>query len=139
MGIYLVKKMSYFIFGNCPISVPPVLDTTPCMYQMLTYEDCIGEAKVMQQEIIHPNWPTMYPRMLTDGKLLELDMSKADQLTIWQATYMRPLTSKNKQYLWECEEERFVYKSCLRKMIGLQRSAKHTSWDNAEVANIQLT
>ena len=51
---------------------------------------------------------------------------------------MRPLTKKNKQYLYECEEERFVFKSCLRKVISLQRTDKHTSWDTAEVANLQL-
>lgn len=26
----------------------------------------------MQIEVIHPNWPTVYPRLLTDGKLLEI-------------------------------------------------------------------
>jgi hypothetical protein len=30
--------MSYFHFGNVSASVPPVLDTTPCMGQMLDYE-----------------------------------------------------------------------------------------------------
>jgi hypothetical protein len=30
-------------------------------------------ARVPQLEVIHPNWPTMYPRLLTDGKLVELD------------------------------------------------------------------
>ena len=24
----------------------------------------------MQQEVIHPNWPSIWPRLLTDGKLL---------------------------------------------------------------------
>ena len=52
---------------------------------------------------------------------------------------MRPLTKKNKQYLWECEEERYVFKACLRSVIGLKRTEKHTSWDTAEVANMQLT
>ena len=51
----------------------------------------------------------------------------------------RALTKKNKQYLWECEEERFVFKACLRKVIGLKRTSKHTSWDTAEVSNLQLT
>ena len=27
----------------------------------------------MQTEVIHPNWPTMFPRLLTDGKLLDID------------------------------------------------------------------
>ena len=49
---------------------------------------------------------------------------------------MRPLTKKNKQYLWECEEERFVYKACLREVIALKRTEKHTSWQTAEVANM---
>lgn len=52
---------------------------------------------------------------------------------------MRKLTKKNKQYLWECEEERFVYKACLRKLISLNRTEKHRSWNTAEVANLQLT
>jgi len=51
----------------------------------------------------------------------------------------RPLTKKSKQYLYECEEERFVYKACLRELIGLKRTDKHTSWETAEVANLQFT
>ena len=109
--------MSYITFGNVPISVPPVLDTTPCMQPMLQYEDCIADAGVMHQEVIHPNWPTMFPRMLTDGKLIDFDVSKYEKPSIWQTVYMRPLTKKNKQYLWECEEERFVYKACLRELL----------------------
>ena len=46
-------------------------------------------------------------------------------------TYMMPLTKKNKQFLWECEQERFVYKACLRKLSSLVRTTKHTSWDTA--------
>jgi hypothetical protein len=41
---------------------------------------------------------------------------------------MRPLTKKNKQYLYECEEERKVYKACLRTVLGLKRTEKHTNW-----------
>jgi hypothetical protein len=52
---------------------------------------------------------------------------------------MRPLTKKNKQFLWECEEERFVFKACLREVIKLHRTERHTSWDTAEVSNLQLT
>lgn len=29
-------------------------------------------SRVKQQEVLHPNWPTMYPRLLTDGKLIEI-------------------------------------------------------------------
>jgi hypothetical protein len=53
--------------------------------------------------------------------------------------HLRPLTKKNKNFLWECEEERFTFKACLRKLSGLKRSSKHTSWDTAQVANLQLT
>lgn len=35
--------MSFLYFGNTPASVPPVLDTSPCMKEMLTYQDCIYE------------------------------------------------------------------------------------------------
>lgn len=35
--------MSFLFFGNVPASVPPVLDTTPCLNEMLNYEDCVFE------------------------------------------------------------------------------------------------
>lgn len=35
--------MSWIMFGNVATSVPAVLDTTPCMNQMLNYEDCVHE------------------------------------------------------------------------------------------------
>ena len=35
--------MSFLYFGNTPASVPPVFDTTPCMKEMLNYEDCVYE------------------------------------------------------------------------------------------------
>ena len=37
--------MSFFYMANCAASVPPVLDTTPCMKQMLDYEDCVVDGK----------------------------------------------------------------------------------------------
>ncbi len=49
------------------------------------------------------------------------------------------LTDKNFQMLYECEEERMVYKSCLRKLITLKRSIKHTSWDTADVSALYLS
>ncbi|KRX09188.1 hypothetical protein PPERSA_05857 [Pseudocohnilembus persalinus] len=125
--------------ANCAISVPPQLDTTPCMKQMLDYEDCVVDAQVPQQEVIHPQWPTMWPRLLTDGKLLEFDKIPFNPENVYNYTYQRPLTKKNKQYLYECEEERKVYKACLREVISLKRTPKHTSWSTAEVSNIQLS
>lgn len=35
--------MSFLYFGNVPASVPPVFDTSPCMKEMLQYEDCVFE------------------------------------------------------------------------------------------------
>jgi len=35
--------MALFYLANCPASVPAVMDTTPCMKEMLNYEDCVGE------------------------------------------------------------------------------------------------
>lgn len=96
----------------------------------------------MQQEVVHPNWPTLFPRLLTDGKLIETGEEEPQLIfknDVYNLPFLRPLTKKNKQYLWECEQERFVYKSCLRKVIDLKRTAKHTSWETAEVANLQLT
>ena len=66
-------------------------------------------------------------------------MDQLNYLTPHDYAYLRPLTKKNKQFLWECEEERFLFKACLRKLSGLERSKKHTSWNTAEVANLQLT
>ena len=50
-----------------------------------------------------------------------------------------PLTARQKQLLYECEEERMVVKACLRELIKLKKSAKHTSWDTAEAANMSLS
>ena len=41
-----------------------------------------------------------------------------------------------KQLLYECEEERMLVKACLRELIKLKRSIKHTSWDTADAANM---
>lgn len=40
---FCYKFMSFLYFGNTPASVPPVFDTTPCMKEMLNYEDCVYE------------------------------------------------------------------------------------------------
>lgn len=48
------------------------------------------------------------------------------------------LTDNHFQMLYECEEERMVYKSCLRKLISLKRSIKHTSWETADVSALYL-
>ena len=40
--------------------------------------------------------------------------------------------------LYECEEERVVVKACLRELVKLRKTSKHTSWDTAEAANMAL-
>lgn len=70
--------MSYFYFHNLSISVPPVKDTTPCMESMLDYEDCIYDSDVKHLELVHPNWPTMFPRLLTDGHVSKNEYYKYD-------------------------------------------------------------
>jgi len=90
-------------------------------------------------EVIHAAWPSLWPRLLTDGKLLEIKPENMIYQLPDDYTHMRPLTKKNKQFLWECEEERFVFKACLRKLSSLHRTTKHTSWDTAPVSNLHLS
>ena len=96
------------------------------------------ESEFENLELVHPNWPTIWPRLLTDGKLKDNNEQNQSIRDIIESQSV-PLSNKVKQYLWECEKERFTYKACLRKVIGLRRSSKHTSWNTAEVANLQLT
>lgn len=49
------------------------------------------------------------------------------------------MTEKHFQMLYECEEERHVFKACLRKLISLKKTSKHTSWDTADVSSLYLT
>lgn len=43
------------------------------------------------------------------------------------------------QMLYECEEERFVYKACLRELVSLKKSKKHSSWDTGDISSLYLT
>ena len=127
------------MFGEGATSDPPVKDTTPCMDAMINYENCIQEADFNHLEVIHPSWPSLWPRLLTDGKLMDVENHPDEKIQELLNKNNIPLSKKVKQYLWECEHERFVFKSCLRKVIGLERTKKHTSWNTAEVSNLQLT
>lgn len=132
--------MSFLVYTNVPISVPRVKDTTPCLETMLEYEDCVYDAQSKHLEVYHPNWPSMWPRLLTDGKIgpdqIYIDPVSEEEVDL---TENFPLSNKEKQYLWECEAERFTFKGCLRRVIGMERSGRHTSWNTAEVANLQFT
>ena len=41
--------------------------------------------------------------------------------------------------IYECEEERMVFKACMRKVLSLKKSDKHTSWNTADVSALYLT
>lgn len=89
--------MSFIVYGNVPISVPKVKDTTPCIDQMLDYEDCIYDAQPKHLEVVHPNWPSMWPRLLTDGKIqgdsIFIDPETEEEINV---TENFPLSKKEK-------------------------------------------
>ena len=120
--------MSSLYAWNLPLSVPPVHDTTPCMDYMLAYEECLVDAVPRHMEVFHPNWPTMWPRLLTDGKLRPdlMDNNQLEKGPISSKSYRwnQPVGESVKEKLWECEEERFLYKACLRKVLDLQNDSR---------------
>jgi len=135
--------MSFFGFMSSPVSIPPVFDTTPCLEHMLEYEDCVTDAGSERREYYMPTWPTLWGWLPTGKTPYSIDPRPFDpalnenfQKDVF--SLYTPLTTKQKQMLYECEEERLVFKACLRKLVTLERSEKHTSWDTAEVANITL-
>ena len=91
-----------------------------------------------------PAWPTMYPA-LQDGKVNEKfdtrprDMIWTDGAEKDRLADTNALTSRQKQLLYECEEERVVIKACLRDLVKLKRHSKMTSWDTAEASNMSLS
>ena len=90
-----------------------------------------------------PTWPTLWPRLM-DGKTNErLDTRAKDMIFVDNQekdtiTQDHALTMRQRQLLYECEEERVVVKACLRDLIKLKRSPNHTSWDTADAANMAL-
>ena len=90
-----------------------------------------------------PAWPSLWPGLL-DGKSNErVDTTPKDfrfheNMEKDRAAETNALTPRQKQLLYECEEERMVYKACARQLITLRRTAKMTSWDNAEVSAMSL-
>ena len=135
--------MSFFGFMSSPVSIPPVMDTSPCMEHLMEYEDCVIDVNSDKKPLLMPSWPTLWPRLL-DGKSNEymdtrnVDIKLTEGKEKDRAADDIPLTARQKQLLYECEEERMVFKACARDVIKLKRSAKMTSWDNAEIANMGL-
>ena len=136
--------MSFIGFMSAPVSMPPIFDTTPCLNHLMEYEDCVIDVGTNKKQYLMPAWPTLWPGLI-DGKSNEkVDTRPKDM--IWTdggekdpVTQDEALTARQKQLLYECEEERMVVKACLRELIKLKKTAKHTSWDTAEAANMSLS
>ena len=130
--------MSSIFSWNVPITVPPVLDTTPCMQYMIAYEDCIIDAVPRNMEVVHPSWPSMWPRLLTDGHLrpdlMNDDTKEKGPMMAAAYKWDKPIAESVKEKLWECEEERFLFKSCLRKVVRLKNedNTRYPFWQPEE-------
>lgn len=135
--------MSFFLMWNSPVSLPPTLDTTPCMEQLMEYEDCVIDVGSDKKQFFMPAWPTLYPGLENGTQNCAIDtrpkdIKFTDEFEKDRLTDRNALTTRQKQLLYECEEERMVIKACFRELIKLKRHSKHTSWDTAEAANISL-
>ena len=128
---------------SAPVSIPPVFDTTPCLEHLMEYEDCVIDVNSYKKQLLMPAWPTMWPTLLdgTSNERIDTrpkDMTWTDNNEKDNAAEHYPLSARQKQLLYECEEERMVFKACARALIKLKKSAKMTSWDTAEAANMGL-
>jgi len=106
-----------------------------------------------------PSWSTLYPLYLhykTDlpkpfhmispigqtGKvkdeLLLREVNKNLKNTDMYYFDQFNLSRKKLQMLYECEEERHIYKACLRELISLKKTDKHTSWKTGDVSALYL-
>ena len=59
--------MSFFGFMSSTVSIPAVLDTTPCLEHLMEYEDCVIDVNSDKKPLLMPAWPTLWPRLI-DGK-----------------------------------------------------------------------
>ena len=136
--------MSFPGFTSSPVSVPPVFDTTPCLEHLMEYEDCVIDVGTDKKQFFMPAWPTLYPALHTGKVNTQLDTRPRD--IVYKEGFegdrladRDALSTRQKQLLYECEEERMVVKACMRELIRLKRTPKHTSWDTAEAANMSLS
>ena len=135
--------MSFFGFMSAPVSMPQVFDTTPCLEHLMEYEDCVIDVQSDKKQLLMPTWPTLWPSLM-EGKSNELISTQNVDFRFHEgqekdrAADNIALTPRQKQLLYECEEERIVYKACARQLLTLRRTAKMTSWDNAEVSSMSL-
>ncbi len=104
-----------------------------------------------------PAWPTLFPLFLTYKRQPPFPHGAADNdafvgnAMLIAETNPKGLRGRDMywrapnipdhkfQMLYECEEERFVYKACLRELISLKKSKKHTSWETGDISSLYLT
>jgi hypothetical protein len=109
------------------------------------------------KEFIMPTWPTIFPLFLTYRREAPFPHGGGDNsmrpgndnvvaevfphgLKGRDLFYKNPQIPDHKfQMLYECEEERFVYKACLRELLSLRRSKKHTSWETGDISSLYLS
>ena len=111
--------MSFIGFMSSPVSVPPTFDTTPCLEHLMEYEDCVIDVGTDKKQFFMPAWPTLYPALHTGKVNMKFDARPkdllfSDSMDKDQLANNNPLTQRQKQLLYECEEERLVAKACLR-------------------------
>eukprot|EP00360_Condylostoma_magnum_P001900 CAMPEP_0168314238 /NCGR_PEP_ID=MMETSP0210-20121227/6873_1 /TAXON_ID=40633 /ORGANISM="Condylostoma magnum, Strain COL2" /LENGTH=101 /DNA_ID=CAMNT_0008279859 /DNA_START=149 /DNA_END=454 /DNA_ORIENTATION=- len=70
----------------------------------------------------------MWPKMLSDGRLrpdlMNDDTVFKGPMNAQAYKWDKPIPEGVKEKLWECEEERFIYKACLRKVVGLRNDPR---------------
>ena len=74
--------MSFFLAWDSQVSVPPVLDTTPCLEHLMEYEDCVIDVGTNSNQYFMPAWPTLYPGFV-DGKTNMLYDSRPQEM-MWK-------------------------------------------------------
>ena len=65
--------MSFMGFMSSPVSIPPVMDTTPCLDHLMEYEDCVIDVGTNKKEFFMPAWPTLYPQLHNGDVNFKLD------------------------------------------------------------------
>ena len=135
--------MSFFGFMSSPVSIPPVFDTTPCLEHLMEYEDCVIDVGSEKKQLLMPAWSTLYPGLIDGVTNTVIDTRskdmkfEADLRKDYSANQIA-LTSRQKQLLYECEEERMVFKACARELLKMKRHPKMASWQNAEISSMCL-
>ena len=72
--------MSFFTFMSSPVSIPPVMDTTPCLEHLMEYEDCVIDVGSDKKQFFMPSWPTLYPALHTGKTNFVMDTRPRDMI-----------------------------------------------------------